>query len=148
MKPVLARLNASLEDLPPERVALVVTIGLALGVFPIWGLPTVFCLLAAALLRGSVAPLQILNNLSSPLQLALLVPLERAGARLFGTPAGLPAAGRIGMAARHAVAGWACICVPGAVLFYFALLFAIRRGVTVVSSVRASAVAGSAPSGS
>ena len=129
MKQLLARLNASLVDLPPEQVALVVTVGLALGVFPMWGLPTLFCLIAAGLLRGSVVPLQILNSISSPLQLALLVPLERAGARLLGTPAGLSTAARVAISAEHAAVGWVCICVPGAVVFYFAFLFAIRCGV-------------------
>ena len=129
MKSLLSRFRASVEQLSPEQVALLLAVGLVLGLFPIMGCPTVFCLLAAFALRLNVVALQLLNNISSPLQLALLIPLERAGARLCGGGAltGGSLAGQIGAAALHAVVGWACICVPAGVLLYFVLIFVIRR---------------------
>src|ERR1700679_4030488 len=78
------RFHAAVRELSPQQVALLVSVGLVLGVFPIVGCPTVLCLLAAFGLRLNPAALQVINNLSSPLQLALLLPLGRAGALLCG----------------------------------------------------------------
>lgn len=128
MRSWAVRFRTSVEDLVPEQIALLLSLGLVLGVFPIMGVPTVLCLLAAFAFRLHVAPLQLLNNLSSPLQLVLLIPLERAGACLCGgAVAGSGSmAGRIGVAAIHAVTAWACFCVPSGVLLYFVLIMAMR----------------------
>ena len=129
MKAWAARLQASVEELSPEQVARLLAVGLVLGVFPIMGGPTVLCLLAAFGLRINLTALQLLNNASSPLQLALLLPLARAGARLCGSAAspGGSAAGKLGAAALHATAGWACICIPLGALLYLILVFVMRR---------------------
>jgi len=128
VKTALRRLRTSLEELSPEQAALVLSIGLVLGVFPILGCPTVLCLLAAVGLRLNFAALQLLNNISSPLQLALLLPLTRAGAWFCGgaLTRGGPSES-LGAAALHAIAGWACICLPLGILLYFALVCALRR---------------------
>ena len=65
MKPRLLRLRAAMAELPPEQLALVLSLGLVLGVFPIFGLPTLLCLLAALGLRLNVAALQLLNQIAS-----------------------------------------------------------------------------------
>jgi hypothetical protein len=124
------RFRASVERLPPEKVALLLSVGLVLGVFPVMGCPTVLCLAAALGLRLNLAALQLLNNVSSPLQLALLLPLERAGAFLCrgAVSGGGSAAGQLGAAAVHAVAGWASICVPLGMVLYVVLLLAMRKG--------------------
>jgi uncharacterized protein (DUF2062 family) len=122
VKTSLRRLRASLEDLSPEQAALVLSIGLVLGVFPILGFPTVLCLLAAMALRLNFPALQLLNNISSPLQLAILLPLTRAGAWLSGE-----APATLGAAAKYAILGWACICVPLGFLLYFILIHTLRR---------------------
>jgi Uncharacterized protein conserved in bacteria (DUF2062) len=124
------RFRGSLQNLSPDQAALLLSVGLVLGVFPIMGCPTVLCLLAACGLRLNVAALQLLNNISSPLQLALLLPLARAGAWLCGN-AGPPAgslAGKLGAGALHAVVGWICICVPLGLVLYCALVVAMRFG--------------------
>ena len=128
MNRLAARLRNSVKDLSPERVALLLAVGLVLGVFPIAGCPTVLCLLAALGFRLNAAALQVLNNLASPLQLALLLPLNQAGVCLCGDalPAGGSAAVRIGVAALHAIAGWACICIPAGVLLYFGLILGMK----------------------
>jgi uncharacterized protein (DUF2062 family) len=128
VKASLRRVRTSLEELSPEQAALVLSIGLVLGVFPILGCPTVLCVMAAFGLRLNFAALQLLNNISSPLQLVLLLPLTRAGAWLCGgtLPAGGPAA-RLGATVIHSLAGWACICVPLGILLYFILINALRR---------------------
>ena len=124
------RFRASVERLSPEEAALLLSVGLVLGVFPVMGCPTVLCLMAAFGLRLNLAALQLLNNLASPLQLALLLPLERAGACLCGgaISGGGSVASHLGAAALHAIAGWATICVPLGALLYIVLAVAMRRG--------------------
>ncbi len=128
MRVLASRVRAAVEGLPAEDAALLLSVGLVLGVFPVWGLPTLLCLIAAFGLRLNLPALQLLNNLSSPLQLLLLLPLARVGAWLCGSAAiaGRPAPAQIGVAALHAVAGWACICVPAGVILYFSLICAVR----------------------
>jgi len=123
------RFQASLGDLSPEEAALLLSVGLVLGVFPIMGCPTVLCLLAAFGLRLNVAALQLLNSAASPLQLVLLLPLARTGARLSGGAmfAGGSWTGQIGSVALHAVTGWACICIPLGALLYCCLVWWGRR---------------------
>jgi hypothetical protein len=125
VKRLLFRFLIASADLKPEQVALLVSVGLVAGVFPIMGIPTLLCLLAAAGLRLNPLALQLVNNISSPLQWALLLPLVRAGAYLCGN--GAPTAGRLVAAPLHAVAGWACICVPLGIPVYFILVFLLRR---------------------
>jgi hypothetical protein len=117
------------EHLPPEQVALLLSVGLVLGLFPIAGCPTVLCLLAALGLRVKFAALQLVNQISSPLQLAVALPLARAGAWLCrgGATGGSSMAGKLAAVAVHAIAGWTCICIPAGVLLYFALTFAERK---------------------
>jgi uncharacterized protein (DUF2062 family) len=128
------RLQASLADLSPEQIARLLSVGLVLGVFPIMGFPTVLCLLAAFGLNLNFAALQLLNCISTPLQLALLWPLARAGTRLCGgaAPVGGAWTGALVSVASHAVTGWACICIPlGAVLYLSLKVFlrtTMRRG--------------------
>jgi hypothetical protein len=92
--------------------------------------PTFLCLAAAIRLRLNAVALQLLNNLTTPLQFALLLPLERAGAWMCrAAPAsGTSLVAKVGVAATHAVLGWVFICVPAGVLLYCALVSVIRPG--------------------
>ena len=130
MKAWALRYRAYVEDLSPEQAALLLSVGLVVGVFPIMGCPTVLCLLAALGLRLNFAALQLLNNISSPLQLALLLPLARAGAwvREGAISSNGSVTGKLGAAALNALAGWACICIPLGALLYAILVFVMRRG--------------------
>ena len=129
MKSWVARLMASVKELSPQQAALLLSVGLVLGAFPVLGCPTVLCVLAAFALRLNLAALQLVNNISSPLQLALALPLSRAGACLCGraASAGHSAAEKIGVAGLHAIVGWACFCIPSGVLLYLSLNLALRR---------------------
>ena len=129
MKTALARFGAAVLALPRERMALVLAVSLVLGVFPIYGCPTVLCLLAALLLRLNVPAMQAINQLTSPLQLALMVPLNRLGARLMGalTVSTLPRMPGIAGAARDAVLGWLCLCVPLGLVVYLLLAYFLRQ---------------------
>jgi hypothetical protein len=108
--------------MPPEKIALILVTGVVLGTFPLMGCPTLLCLLAAMVLRMNPAPLLLLNNISSPLQFALLVPLARAGSLISGG-----GTTSLATAAVHAVTGWACICIPLGIALYFVVLHWLRR---------------------
>ena len=125
-----------LDGVAAETIALIVALGLVFGTFPMYGCPTLLCAAAAVLLRLNWPALQLVNYLISPLQLALLVPFNRVGARLFparpaNPPPDLPAIWRLassfGTAAMHAIAGWFCICAPLGILLYLTLHCIIRR---------------------
>jgi hypothetical protein len=90
--------------------------------------------MAAIVFRINLPALQLINQVTSPLQFALLIPLGRAGARILGAGAhpasGLRAATLIADlvgAARNAVTGWFCLCVPLGLVFYLLLLFVLRQ---------------------
>jgi hypothetical protein len=115
------RFRGYILGLSPHQRALLLALGLVLGIFPIPGCPTLLCLAAAVSLRLNPVVLQLLNNATGPLQLVLLLPLERAGAWFCGSGAS-PFAEHLGLLAVHAVVGWACLCIPAGVLLYLALV--------------------------
>jgi uncharacterized protein (DUF2062 family) len=118
----------------PETLTLSVALAVLLGVFPVYGCPTLLCAAAAVALRLNLPAMQLVNLLTSPLQLALLVPFGRLGARLVHVH-GAPTvhanvwqlAQRLGTAALHAVAGWCCVAAPLGILLYL-VLRAVARG--------------------
>jgi uncharacterized protein (DUF2062 family) len=111
------------EGLSPERLALTIALGFVLGVCPIFGVPTLLCTLAAAVLRLNLPAVLLVNYLVYPLQIALLWPFARTGAQLLGAvrlSRAWGAAGSIGTVALHATAAWVCFAVPAGLLVYFA----------------------------
>ena len=125
----------------PDAIALSIALGFVLGLFPLLGLPTLLCAVAAAVLRLNAPAIQAVNYLVYPLQLALLAPFARLGGFIFG-PAGKPFAPHLsallhagvwrlvqvfGGFAAHAVAGWFCIAVPVGLMLYFVVARALRR---------------------
>ena len=118
-----------MRDLSPEDVALLLAVGLVLGIFPMCGIPTILCILASLVLRVNFPALQIVNQLSWPLQIAMLVPLALLGSRIIApsNEFATTIAGRLGTAALQAVAGWFCLCIPLGLVLYFSLLCILRR---------------------
>jgi hypothetical protein len=114
------RFAALTAGLTPERIALIIAVGFVFGTFPVLGLAGILCLVVAVVLRLHVAALQIVGQIVTPLQYALLLPLARLGARVVGFRGG------IGGAVIHAVTGWFCVCVPLGLVLYVALLFLMR----------------------
>ena len=114
-----------------ETIALSAAIALLLGVFPVYGFPTLFCAVAAVLFRLNLPAMQAVNLLSSPLQLALLAPFARLGGRMLPLPdpmlhGGAQLAARAGAALLHAVTGWCCVAIPLGILLYVTLKPAVR----------------------
>jgi hypothetical protein len=126
MRTWTVKLRSSLAALSPRQIVMILVVGLVLGVFPLPGIPTFLCLFAAVGLRLNIPALQLLNNVTSPLQLILWLPLERIGARLCGSSLA-PFRAPLGATALHAVLGWACVCLPAGVFLYLCARFLMHR---------------------
>jgi uncharacterized protein (DUF2062 family) len=128
-----SRVACLVRDLSPEEVALVLAVGLVLGIFPMCGVPTILCILVSLVARINFPALQIVNQLAWPLQVALLVPFARLGSRIIGpsNEFGATIAGRLGTAVLQAVTGWLCICLPLGLMLYFSVLCILPRSGTV-----------------
>src|SRR5437868_2134446 len=80
---ILAQLR---QGITPEKIALTIALGTALGIFPILGSSTVLCAITAIRLRLNQPIIQLVNYLVYPLQLVLLLPFYRSGESLFRQP--------------------------------------------------------------
>jgi uncharacterized protein (DUF2062 family) len=74
------------QGVTPEKMAMSLALGVALGVFPVLGTTTALCALAALILRLNLPAIQIVNYFVYPLQIALLIPFFRMGEKLFSAP--------------------------------------------------------------
>ena len=83
VNPLLALLR---QGTTPEKIALSIALGLALGVIPVIGSASLLCFLAAFVLGLNQPAIQLVNYLAYPLQLVLLVPFLRLGEKLFSAP--------------------------------------------------------------
>lgn len=79
--PIVAQLT---QGTTPEKIALTIALGLALGVFPILGSTTALCAIAGILVRLNQPIIQAINYAAYPVQLVLLIPFYRAGEYLLG----------------------------------------------------------------
>lgn len=83
IRPILDLLR---QGVTPEKIALSVALGAALGVIPVLGWSTTLCAIAAIVLRLNLPAIQIVNYFVYPAQIALLVPFFRWGEKLFRAP--------------------------------------------------------------
>ena len=105
----------------PEKVAISLALGAALGVFPIVGTSTALCFAAALMFRLNHPAIQLANYLMYPFQVPLILLYVRFGETLAASPRvpfdpralaealrADPAAfvARFGLTAVHAVLGW------------------------------------------
>lgn len=125
-----------MQGVTPEKIALSMAVGVALGIFPVIGATTVLCAAAAVLFRLNLPVIQIVNYALYPLQIILLIPFLRAGERLFhaGPLAfsltqvvnlvrrnAFRAAAALWTSIWHAIAVW-CLVAPIVIaILYFAL---------------------------
>ncbi len=141
-KVILPVLELLRQGITPEKIALSIAIGAALGVFPVVGTTTILCTLAAILLKLNLPAIQLVNYLVYPLQLALLLPFLRLGEFAFGGRAMpfLPeemmaqirsdprnAAAVVGGAMMHAILAWLLIGPLAVLLIYLVLAPVLRR---------------------
>ncbi len=82
---IITPLTALLKQgLTPESLAFSFSMGLVIAVFPVFGITTVLCILAAAVFKLNQLSTQIANYCGYPLQFILFIPLIRMGETLFG----------------------------------------------------------------
>lgn len=126
----------------PRTLAWSIAAGLLIGINPIIGTTTIFCLAATFSLRLNLVASQIANHAMFPLELALVIPFIRLGSLVFHTAA-MPLSPHMFMfAARHAPLAltrqlwlwewhallvWAAISVVTAPLLAFALTPILKR---------------------
>jgi uncharacterized protein (DUF2062 family) len=124
------------QGMSAEGIALCVVLGIVLGVFPVFGGPTILCALAAFFLRLNLPAIQCVNYLAYPLQLSLLLPFIRLGEWLFRSEprsAAFPhayawhAAYSIVKTGAHTIVAWFCVCAPAGLLLYILLACLLRR---------------------
>lgn len=81
LNPMLGLLR---QGLSPQQLALTVALGVSIGAIPFMGAITTVATLVALRLRLNVAALQLVSHLMTPLQLIIIIPLLRQGAKLMG----------------------------------------------------------------
>jgi uncharacterized protein (DUF2062 family) len=72
------------QGLTPDQIALTVAIGSVLGLFPVPGVATLLCVIAAIVLRLNHAVIQAVNYAVYPLQLVLMGGYYALGIHWFG----------------------------------------------------------------
>ena len=127
--------NMFAQGVSPRKLALTISLGIFIGTVPVlWG-STLLCAVLAVLFRLNHPSIQAANYLVYPLQLALIVPFYRVGARIFpwGPSVSLDIFSKgiknewmgnfvpIVAATLKALAAWFLIAAPLAVVLYFIL---------------------------
>jgi hypothetical protein len=144
-EPLLALLTRGLS---PQDLSLAVVVSLGLGINPIIGSTSVFCLVAGRLFRLNHLVMQTVNHLAYPLQFLLLVPFVRLGETVVGAEA-LPLSpsllieefqrsfwgfvAKFGMAYVHGLLGWVLVVPVTCFGLYFLLTRLFRRPGTAPS---------------
>ena len=81
LDPILALLT---QGITAQKIALSITIGAIVGVFPVMGTTTVLCTVAAVALRLNLVAVHTIHYAMTPVQLLLIIPFVRVGERLVG----------------------------------------------------------------
>jgi uncharacterized protein (DUF2062 family) len=74
------------QGLTPHDLALTMAFGVTIGVFPVLGLTSILCTVAAFALGLNMIAIQSVNWAMSPVQLLLIIPFTQLGGWLFGKP--------------------------------------------------------------
>lgn len=69
----------------PEKLAWSIAVGLLIGINPVLGSTTLFCLALALVFRLNIAASQLGNHIVYPLELLLIIPFIRVASRIFHT---------------------------------------------------------------
>jgi uncharacterized protein (DUF2062 family) len=74
------------QGVTPQKIALSIALGIALGVIPVLGATTALCAIAAVRLKLNQPIIQLVNWLVYPLQLALILVFVRIGEWILRAP--------------------------------------------------------------
>ena len=123
----------------PQRLALTLALGFAIGCLPVVGVPTALCAVVAVAFGLNVPVIQAANYAAMPLQLVLILPLSRLGEWMLSAGS-QPAFARslehgslsqaiwaTGSVASHALAAWLVIAGPMVLLLTLALKPVLER---------------------
>jgi uncharacterized protein (DUF2062 family) len=128
------------QGISPQRLALTLALGFAIGCIPVIGIPTALCLLVALGLRLNMPAIQAANYAAMPFQIALIFPFVRLGGWLFSSsvhPAlnpsmlGHQSPSKLiwasGSLAGEALAAWLLTAVPMVLLLTLVLTPLLRK---------------------
>lgn len=139
INPVLSFLK---QGMTPKKLALSLTLGFFLGLFPVIGVTTLLCMAVAFLFKLNMAAIQLANYIVYPLQIIFIIPLmkigslivninpipytidellEMMGSNFYGTLE------IIWIATLMGVLAWAVLLTPITLLLYFILKSAFIR---------------------
>ena len=155
-------LNLLRQGITPEKIALSIAFGIALGVFPVIGATTLLCAAAAIVLRLNLPAIQLVNYFVYPLQIALLLPFIRFGESLFRVRDPIPfsilqilemiradvgnAISTLWTSTMHAIVAWCLVGPPAMLVMYWMLAPVLRRLAHVYHIARAPKSSAGAPS--
>jgi uncharacterized protein (DUF2062 family) len=137
--PLLALMR---QGVTPEKLALSLSLGTAIGLIPILGVSTVLCAVAALYLKLNMPAIQLVNYLLTPMQLILIIPQLRLGELLVNAPrspltlesalalfsrGAFNAAQVLATAIVHASLAWLLLAPLVALVLYYILVPALRR---------------------
>jgi uncharacterized protein (DUF2062 family) len=126
------------QSVSPQRLALTLALGIAIGCIPVVGVPTLICAALAVVLKLNLPAIQAANYAVMPLQLLLIVPFVHLGGRLFGSARVADAGAMLhapwtallsqasGLAGQ-ALLAWLLIAIPAVVLLTAMLTALLRR---------------------
>jgi uncharacterized protein (DUF2062 family) len=136
------------QGISPQRLALTLALGFAIGCIPVIGIPTALCLVVALGLRLNMPAIQAANYAAMPFQFALIFPFVRLGGWLFSssvhpvlnTSLGHQSPSKLiwasGSLAGEALGAWLVTAVP-MVLLLTLILTALLRRVPALASAEA-----------
>ena len=128
------------QGISPQRLALTLALGFAIGCIPVVGIPTALCTLLALALGLNLPAIQAANYAMTPFQVVLILPFVRLGMKLFGFgprsafnahallhASPLAAISLMGGLAAQAMLAWLLVAIPAVALITVTLTFLLRR---------------------
>jgi len=79
--PILAFLR---QGMSPERLAMAIAVGFAIGVFPVVGITSIISIIISVVLKLNAGVVLLVHYFVFPLQIILLIPYYKLGAFVFG----------------------------------------------------------------
>lgn len=123
----------------PQRLALTLALGFAIGCLPVVGITTALCALVALALRLNLPAIQAANYAAMPVQLILIVPLMRMGRWMFSSQPQTSLQATFlhgfsfhtlyasGSLAGQALGAWLVLAAPTVLLMTLCLTLLLRR---------------------
>lgn len=139
LTPILIQIK---QGVTPHQIALAISLGAVIGIFPIIGSTTVLCLIVGILFKLNQPTLQIFNYLVYPLQILLVLVFVRIGEFAFNAnsisfyPSQLKQEffadpliffQRFGLAGLHAIVAWTISAPFITIIIYSTLRWLLKK---------------------